>query len=198
MDRRRLWLARTLIWVACLAPLGWVVWAGVRGELGPDPGKALVDHLGLWALRLLLITLAMTPLRAITGVALFIQVRRLIGLFAWFYATVHLSCALFYVIGLSSDDILRALSERTYVILGAIAWLMLLALALTSTRASQRRLGRRWRQLHRLIYPAAILAVAHFAWLVRSDFRQPAIYGLILVFLLGWRVWFARAPRRRG
>jgi sulfoxide reductase heme-binding subunit YedZ len=175
------------IWLLALSPLAWLVYAGAQNQLGPDPGKALVDNLGLWALRFLLITLAMRPLRDITGKSVFIQVRRLLGLFCWFYATLHLLAGFFYVIGFSWPEFLQALSERTYIILGMLAWLLLLPLGLTSNRWAQRKLGRRWRRLHQLIYPLAVLACLHFIWLVRSDYWQPALYTTILFVLLLWR-----------
>ena len=179
---------KACIWVASLTPLSWLIYLGLNNELGPDPGKALVDGLGLWALRLLLITLLLRPLREITGNNIFLRVRRLVGLFCWFYATLHFAGALFYVIGFSSAELLKALNERTYIILGLLAWLLLLPLAITSNRWSQRKLGRRWVSLHRLIYPAAILVCLHFIWLVRSDYWQPVLYSILMVALLSWRI----------
>lgn len=181
------WL-KMCLWALLLAPLGWLLYLGAINDLGPDPGKALVEGLGLWSLRILLLTLLMRPLRDITGSALFIRVRRLIGLFAWFYATLHFAAGIFYVIGYSWADLLKAFSERTYIILGLLAWLLLVPLGVTSNRWTQRRMGRRWVSLHRLIYPLSILACLHFIWLVRSDYRQPALYALFLVALLAWRL----------
>lgn len=178
---------KIVIWLLSLTPLGLLVYAGVENQLGPDPGKTAVETLGLWALRLLLITLAMRPLRDITGQPVFIRVRRLLGLFSWFYASLHLLAGLFYVIGWSWPDLLRAFSERTYITLGILAWLMMVPLGVTSNRWSQRRLGRRWRRLHQLIYPLAVLACLHFIWLVRSDYWQPALYAVMLAVLLLWR-----------
>jgi sulfoxide reductase heme-binding subunit YedZ len=175
------------IWLLALTPLSWALWQGFNSELGPDPGKALVDSLGLWALRLLLITLLLRPLREITGQSIFIQVRRLLGLFAWFYASLHFFAGIFYVIGWSVPELVKALSEKTYIILGFFAWLALLPLGVTSNRWAQRRLGRNWRRLHQFIYPLAILACLHFIWLVRSDYWQPALYALFLTILLAWR-----------
>jgi methionine sulfoxide reductase heme-binding subunit len=183
---------KTFIWIASLTPLSWLIYLGANNQLGPDPGKALVDGLGLWALRLLLITLLLRPLRDITRNNIFLRVRRLVGLFCWFYATLHFAGALFYVVGFSSGELLKALSERTYIILGLLAWLLLLPLAMTSNRWSQRKLGRRWVSLHRLIYPAAILVCLHFIWLVRTDYWQPALYSTLMVALL-WR----RMPKFR-
>ncbi|HEY3699268.1 MAG TPA: ferric reductase-like transmembrane domain-containing protein [Spongiibacteraceae bacterium] len=178
---------KLIIWIASLTPLSWLLYLGVNNQLGPDPGKALVDGLGLWALRLLLITLLLRPLREVTGNVVFIRVRRLIGLFCWFYATLHFAAGLFYVIGYSWAEITKAFSERTYIILGLLAWLLLLPLGITSNRWAQRRLGRRWARLHRAIYLIAVLACLHFIWLVRSDYWQPALYFFLLMVLLAWR-----------
>lgn len=179
---------KTAIWLFALSPLAWLLYAASANQLGPDPGKAVTDNFGLWALRFLLITLLMRPLRELTGKPVFIRVRRLLGLFAWFYASLHLFSATFYVIGWSWQELLKAFDERTYITLGMLAWLMMVPLGLTSNRWAQRRLGRRWRRLHQLIYPLAILACLHFIWLVRSDYWQPALYAGLLLVLLLWRL----------
>lgn len=203
---KRLLLIKVAIWIAALLPLVMLLIDAAGARLGPDPGKTVVDSLGLWALRLLLLTLALRPLREITGHPQFVQVRRLFGLFSWFYASLHLLAASFYIIGWSWSAVLVAIQERTYILLGFVAWLLLTALGVTSTRAAQRFLGKRWRQLHQLIYPAAILGSLHFLWLVRSDYREPGIYILIAAVLLAWRLrgrsWSqakkAEVKRRRG
>ena len=179
---------KLIIWLAALTPLSWMIYAGLNNQLGPDPGKALVDGLGLWALRLLLITLCLRPLRDITNRYVFIRVRRLVGLFCWFYATLHFAASIFYVIGYSWPDLIKAFSEKTYIILGLIAWLMLVPLGITSNRWSQRRLGRRWVKLHRIIYLIVLFACLHFVWLVRSDYWEPAFYLVLALILLVWRL----------
>ena len=179
---------KLIIWLAALSPLSWMIYAGLNNQLGPDPGKALVDGLGLWALRLLLLTLCLHPLRDITRQSLFIRVRRLIGLFCWFYASLHFAASIFYVIGYSWADLLKAFSEKTYIILGFVAWLMLVPLGLTSNRWAQRLMGRRWVKLHRIIYLIVLFACLHFIWLVRSDYLEPVLYFLIAIFLLLWRI----------
>jgi methionine sulfoxide reductase heme-binding subunit len=178
---------KLFIWVLLLSPLAWNVWLGFGDQLGPDPGKALVDSFGLWALRLLLVTLTLRPLRELTGLAVFIRLRRLVGLFAWFYASLHFAAAIFYVVGWSPPELLRAFSEKTYIILGMAAWLLMVPLGVTSNRRAQRRLGKSWLKLHRAIYPLAILACLHFIWLVRSDYWEPAVYLFTLLLLLMWR-----------
>ncbi|MDY0007992.1 MAG: protein-methionine-sulfoxide reductase heme-binding subunit MsrQ [Spongiibacteraceae bacterium] len=190
---------RALVWLVGCWPLCWLIIQAGRNELGPDPGEAVVLSTGLWALRLLLITLVLRPLRDITGRPEFVRVRRSTGLFALFYASLHLLLALFYLIGWSWLEIMAALQERTYIILGFGAWLLLVPLGVTSTRRARQRMGRHWRQLHRLIYPAATLACLHFIWLVRSDYLESALYIAILAILFGWRLlyWVGRRSNSR-
>lgn len=187
----RLWL-KGAIWLCALTIIARLLWLGLNNQLGPDPGKDLTDSFGLWALRFLLMTLCMRPLFDLSGKAVFLQVRRLLGLFTWFFATMHFAAGLFYVIGISYPEIVKALAEKTYVVLGFAAWCLLVPLGVTSNRFAQRKLGRRWRQLHRLIYPAALIACLHFLWLVRSDYLEPAFYCLLCVILLCWRLRFLR------
>jgi len=162
--------------------LGWL------GGLGANPIEFITHETGTWALRLLLLTLLVSPLRRLTGWSAVMRLRRMLGLFAFFYACLHLSIwiglDLFFDWTLVWDDILN----RPYITAGFTAWLLLLPLAVTSTDAMMRRLKRRWGKLHRLIYPAAMIAVLHFWWLTRADYREPLLYGGLLAMLLGWRV----------
>jgi methionine sulfoxide reductase heme-binding subunit len=178
------------VFVACLLPLG-VLGAralGALGGLGTNPVEFLTHATGDWTLRLLLLMLLASPLRRVTGWTWPLRLRRMLGLFAFFYACVHLSIwiglDLFFDWTLIGDDILN----RPYITVGFTAWLLLIPLAVTSTDAMMRRLGRRWAQLHRLVYLVAILGVLHFWWLTRADYREPMLYAVILAVLLGWRV----------
>ena len=184
--RRPLLWWRLAAWTLGGAPLLWLAWCVATARLGPNPVEFLEHQSGLWALRLLLATLAMTPLRRLTGLGEAIQVRRLLGLWAYFWITLHFAIYLTFDLEWSAGQLAKDLVKRTYITLGFSAWLLLLPLALTSTRGWQRRLKRRWALLHRLIYPAAILACLHFLWLVKSDVREPAMYIGILgaLFLL--------------
>lgn len=158
-------------------------------SLGANPVEKLLHSAGEWGLRFLLITLAVTPLRRLTGMNWLVRYRRMLGLFAFFYISSHF---LIYAIldqRLDMRAIIEDIVERPYITLGIIALLMLIPLAITSTNAMIRRLGRRWQQLHRLVYPAAILGVWHFWWQVKEDIREPLIYAVILAVLLGYRVW---------
>jgi sulfoxide reductase heme-binding subunit YedZ len=170
----------------------WLVWRVLQADLGPNPVETLEHQTGLWALRLLLATLAMTPLRQLIGRVEPIQVRRLLGLWAYAWVTAHFAIYLTFDLEWSAAALAEDLVKRTYITLGFAGWLLLLPLALTSTRGWQRRLKRRWQSLHRLIYPAVILGGLHFLWLVKSDLREPLLYLGILALLLGlrkpWRV----------
>jgi sulfoxide reductase heme-binding subunit YedZ len=169
--------------------------------LGTDPVAEITHTTGDWALRLLLATLAMTPLRRLLGAPWPIRFRRLLGLYAFFYACLHFATYLVLDLGGYWAQIFADIAKRPYITVGFTAWLLLLPLAITSTKGWIRRLGRRWGQLHRLVYVAAVLGVLHFVWLVKSDLREPLIYAAVLALLLGMRVWWWRtrpvaAPRR--
>nr|WP_251044708.1 MULTISPECIES: protein-methionine-sulfoxide reductase heme-binding subunit MsrQ [unclassified Lysobacter] len=168
------------------------------GGLGADPIAAIEHRLGLWALRLLMIALAVTPLRQLTGQAALLRFRRLLGLYAFFYASLHLAAYLILDLKGYWTQIFEEIAKRPYITVGFLAWLLLIPLAVTSTQGMMRRLGRLWGRLHQLVYVIAVLAVLHFWWLVKSDIREPALYAAILAVLLGWRMWrrFAEARTR--
>ncbi len=184
--RYRLW--RVSVFLAALVPPLYWLYCAVFNLLGPDPGKVLVDNLGLGALILLLITLAMTPLQQLTRWSGWIAVRRQLGLWCFAYVTLHLSGYMLFIAGLRLDLVLRDLSERPYIIVGALAFIGLLALAVTSNRFSVRRLGRKWKALHRLVYVILLLALLHMLWVVRADLGEWLDYALIGGALLLMRV----------
>ncbi len=175
--RYRLWRVGVFL-AASVPPLYWL-YCAVFNLLGPDPGKVLVDNLGLGALILLLITLTMTPLQQLTRWGGWIAVRRQLGLWCFAYAGLHLSGYVLFIAGLRLDLVLRDLSERPYIIVGALAFVGLLALAVTSNRFSIRRLGRKWKALHRLVYVILMLALLHMLWVVRADLGEWLAYALI-------------------
>ncbi|MBW8311196.1 MAG: sulfoxide reductase heme-binding subunit YedZ [Rhizobium sp.] len=179
--------------------MAWLVRAVVGDGLGADPVAAITHFTGDWALRLLLLGLALTPLRRLLGQAWLLRFRRLVGLYAFFYACLHLATYLVLDLGGFWAQVFQDIAKRPYITVGFTAWLLLVPLALTSTRGWMRRLGRRWGQLHRAVYLAGALAVLHFLWLVKSDLREPAIYAAVLAVLLGLRLWWRlRRPAPQG
>ncbi|APC17494.1 sulfoxide reductase heme-binding subunit YedZ [Pseudomonas frederiksbergensis] len=169
--------------VAAVWPLLWLYEAW-SFALGPDPGKVLVDRLGLGALILLLITLSMTPIQRLTGWVGWIAVRRQLGLWCFAYVVLHLSAYLVFILGLDWSQLGVELSKRPYIIIGSLGFLCLLVLAVTSNRYSQRRLGVRWKKLHRLVYVILGLGLLHMLWIVRADLKEWAIYASIGALLL--------------
>ncbi len=163
--------------------------------LGADPVATIEHTLGLWALRLLLLTLAITPLRQLLKQPLLLRFRRMLGLYAFAYATLHLAAWLVLDMRGFWAVIAEDLVKRPYITVGFAAWLLLIPLAVTSTVGWMRRLGRNWGRLHKLVYAVALLAVLHFWWLVKSDIREPLLYAVILAVLLGWRL--VKAWQRR-
>ena len=191
----RMIAAKTLVHLLALTPAAILAWQ-IRAEfltgdggLGADPVAEIEHRLGLWALRLLLLTLAITPLRQLSGQPVLLRFRRLLGLYAFFYASLHLAAYLVLDLRGYWTQIFEEILKRPYITVGFLAWLLLVPLAITSTQAMMRRLGRLWGRLHQLIYAIAVLAVLHFWWLVKSDIREPLLYAAILGLLLGWRAW---------
>ncbi|WP_213880684.1 protein-methionine-sulfoxide reductase heme-binding subunit MsrQ [Pseudomonas sp. dw_358] len=180
-------------------PVWWVYQAWLFA-LGPDPGKVLLDRLGLGTLILILVTLCMTPLQRLTGLSFWIVVRRQLGLWCFAYVCMHLAAYLVFVLGLEWGQLGVELRKRPYIIVGSLAWVCLFVLALTSNRFSQRRLGSRWRRLHKLIYGALGLGLLHFLWVVRADLAEWSVYAAIGCLLIVLRVpaIARRTPRLWG
>jgi sulfoxide reductase heme-binding subunit YedZ len=190
--------ARPGLFVACALPLVWLVarLLGIAGAgLGANPIDELMDRLGEWGLRLLIATLAVTPLAVTLRKPWLVGLRRMLGLFAFTYLSLHFLTWLVLDQWFDLGSIGADLAKRPYITVGFTAFALLLPLAVTSTAGWMRRLGPRWHRLHRLIYPAALLGVTHFWWQVKADWREPLVYALVLAGLLGWRVHRAR---RRG
>lgn len=187
---------KPLIFVIALAPLGGLMYAALSGGLGVNPIETVTRSLGDWALRFLLITLAITPLRRLTGWRWPIRQRRMLGLYAFFYATLHLASYIVLDQFFYWPEIWRDIIKRPYISVGMASFLLLIPLAVTSTGGMMRRLGKNWQRLHRLVYPIAIGGVLHYYMLVKADTREPLIYAALLTLLLLVRLWYAMQRRR--
>lgn len=185
-----------------LVLLGADVWRELDAPgsaLGPDPQEAMLHHLGVWGLRFLLLTLAVSPAARLAGQPVLVRFRRMIGLWAFAYVALHFAVYLALLAGFDPLVVAADIYKRPYITVGFGALLALAPLAVTSTRAWQRRLGRRWKTLHRLVYPAAIAAWTHLFWLSKASYQDAAIYGAALALLLGERVLrYALRVKRRG
>jgi sulfoxide reductase heme-binding subunit YedZ len=186
------------LFVLCGLPL---VWIGLRAfevaglGLGANPIDELQDRLGIWGLRMLLATLCVTPLAVSLRKPWLMGLRRMLGLYAFTYLSLHFLTWFILDQWANLTDIAIDIAKRPYITVGFIAFLLLVPLAVTSTRGWMRRLGARWQRLHQLVYPAAILGCTHFWWQVKADWREPVVYVALLAVLLGWRV---RRARRRS
>jgi sulfoxide reductase heme-binding subunit YedZ len=211
MARTRDWVAasKPLVFGLALVPLASLAWRTWSGELGADPVAQLEHGSGIWALRLLLATLCITPLRNLTGWHRLVRYRRMLGLFAFFYASLHLAIYLVIDLGGFWSQILTEIARKPFITVGFLAWLLLIPLAVTSTKGMMRRLGRHWQRLHRLVYVCAALAALHFLWQVKYGETiaalEPVVYAAIFILLMlarlpGWirRYTQGRDPIRRG
>lgn len=178
---------RLLVFAACLIPFLVLLNGVISNSLGPDPAEHLMHVTGEWALRFLMLVLFATPL-ARYGWSRLARYRRMLGLYVWFYATLHLLIFAQVFIGWSGERLVEELAERPYVLVGFLAWLILVPLGITSLHAIRRRMGRHWRRIHRLTYVVAGLGWLHLLWLSRSDVGEAVVYGLIFVVLLAYRV----------
>jgi len=188
---------KIVVFLACLIPLGQLLYNAWAGDLTANPIEYITHFTGDWSLIFLLATLSVTPLRKILGWNEVIKLRRMLGLFAFFYVLLHFSTYMVLDHFFDFERIVKDVYKRPYVTAGFTAFVLLIPLAATSTAAMIRRLGKRWQQLHRLVYVAAIAGVVHFYWLVKADIRRPVQYGAILALLLGYRLlslWTQRWP----
>ncbi len=190
---------KPLVFLACLAPFALVAGDAfeLTGSLGANPVEEILDRFGNWGLRFVVITLAITPLRRVTGWNWLSRFRRMLGLFAFFYAFMHFLTWFVLDQGVLMSAIVEDIVERPFITIGMLALLLLLALAVTSTNGMRRRMGRRWQQLHYAVYPIAILGVWHYWWQVKKDITEPLVYAVIIAVLLGARVIAVRRRNRR-
>ena len=190
-------LAKVVVFIAALTPLAGLIFIVLTGRTSANPAEDIILTTGIWALRFLLITLAITPVRRLTGWNVLIQYRRMLGLFAFFYATVHLASYIAFDRFFALGEVLADIVKRPFITAGMVAFALMVPLALTSTKGWIRRLGRRWQLLHRLVYFSAMSACLHFIWKVKVVLGEPVYYAAILAVLLGFRVlWRFRTHGR--
>lgn len=182
------------LFVLCLVPMARLVYGGFANSLGANPLETITRSTGWWALFLIMATLCVTPLRKLTGANWLLRLRRMLGLYAFFYALAHFITFVWFDHWFDVGEILKDVVKRPFVTVGFAAFLLLWPLALTSTSAMVRRLGRNWQRLHRLIYAIALLGVVHYWWLVKRDLTEPIVFSLVLAVLLGARLYWRRKP----
>ena len=200
MNRSTLIVLKTLVWIGCLLPLLTAIYEAITNTLGPDPTAEIASITGLTALWLLVATLAVSPVRALSPrLSWLVKFRRLLGLFVFFYATLHMLTWLGLYAGFDLNTIKTDITKRRFIIMGVTTWLLLLPLAATSTTWSIRKLGgKNWNRLHMLVYLAAITAMAHYWWKVKTGVMSPASYTLVILVLLGVRPLLAWNQRRKA
>ena len=181
-------LVKPSIFFMALIPFIWLLLKVFQNDLGPDPAQALSIETGEWTLRFLLLTLAITPFRQIFRMVEIARLRRMIGLFAFFYASIHFLSWMAFILGFRWLAIAEELVERPYITVGFLAYVILFLLGVTSTNSMVRRLGKNWKRLHKFVYAASILAIVHLLWILRTDVTEAVIYGVLLVILLGYRI----------
>ena len=194
-------IAKPLVFLLALVPLAGLIFIVLTGRTSANPAEDILLTTGIWALRFLLATLSITPLRRLTGWNVLIQYRRMLGLFAFFYATVHLASYIAFDRFFAFDEILADIAKRPFITAGMAAFVLMVPLAVTSTKGWIRRLGRRWQLLHRIIYVCALAACLHFIWKVKVVIGEPVYYAgvlaILLVLRLLWRRRVAASPRRQ-
>lgn len=190
---------KPLLFLVCLLPLLWLVFAAATAQLGANPAEALIRSTGDWTLRMLCLVLAVTPLRVVLHLPALLRLRRMLGLFVYFYATLHLLCYALFDMGLDLNDIGRDIARRPFILVGFSAFVLLTPLAATSWNRAIRWLGAaRWQLLHRCVYGVAVLAILHFFWMRagKNNFAEVQVYAAVLAALLGWRIWSAVSAQR--
>ena len=181
---------KPLVFCVSLLPLVWLCWLAWQDRLGANPVETLSHRTGDWSLRFLLLTLAVTPLRRLSGWNWLLKFRRMLGLFAFFYVCLHLGVYLIFDQFFDPSAILEDIAKRPYITVGFAGFLLLIPLAATSTNGMIKRLGRNWQRLHRLVYLIGVLGVVHYWWLVKADISEPLLYAGLLTILLGYRAWW--------
>ncbi len=180
---------KVTLFFVCLIPLGRLIWLGLNNQLGTNPIEVVTHSTGEWTLIFIMLTLSITPLRQLSGWAWLIKLRRMVGLYAFFYASLHFITYIWLDQFFDVTAIIKDVIKRPFITVGFVAFILLIPLAITSTNAMLKKLGgKRWQKLHRLVYIIAILGVLHYWWLVKKDITEPLIYAVILLMLLGYRL----------
>ena len=187
---------KLFVFPLCLSPFVWLVYLVQQNALGPDPGNVIVRDLGELALQFLCLTLAVTPARRITQINQLIRFRRMLGLFTLFYAMLHMLAYVAFMLGWQWSTLVEDFYQRSYILVGALALTLLLILGATSTKAMMRKLGRNWAKLHKLVYLVAALSILHFLWLIKSDYTEPVVYGVLIGTLLLFRLSYRFKQRK--
>lgn len=192
---RQIRVIKTVLFVLCLAPFARLVWLGLADGLGTNPVETVTRATGWWILFFLCATLAVTPLRRITGMNWLLRLRRMLGLFVFFYAALHFMTYVWLDVWFDVGEVAKDIVKRPFITVGFTAFMLLIPLAATSTDAMVRRLGRHWLRLHRAVYAIAVLGVLHYWWLVKRDITEPLTFALVLGLLLAARVVWLRRSR---
>lgn len=201
LSHRQMFWGKAAVWLLCLAPLSRLAYLGLSGGLGANPIEFITHSTGTWTLVGLLATLAITPLRSLSGLGWLIRFRRLFGLFAFFYACLHFTTYIWLDQFFDPASIARDIIKRPFITVGFAAFMLLIPLAATSNQRMMKKLGRNWQRLHRLVYVIAGLGVVHYWWLVKKDISQPLIYACVLAILLAMRLpgfSAGHTPRRKA
>lgn len=196
-NKKQIALIKAALFLLALIPLGRLIFLGIQDNLSANPVEFIERSTGTWALVILLMTLSMTPIRLLTGVVWQIQLRRMMGLFMFFYACLHITTYLWLDHWFEWNAILKDIYKHPYVLVGFAAFMLTIPLAVTSNKAMIQRLREKWKLLHQSVYLIAVLAVLHFWWLVKKDIREPLIYACVLIVLLGIRIYFQSIKSKR-
>lgn len=197
-NKKYIYFIKVSIFILCIIPFARLIWLGIQDDLSANPVEFIERSTGFWALFILLVTLSLTPVRLLTGRAWQIQFRRMLGLFMFFYACLHVITYVWLDFAFDWTDIAKDIAKHPRILVGFAAFLLTIPLAITSNNAMMKRLRNHWKQLHQFVYVIAILAVVHFWWLVKKDIREPLFYAVILFVLLGIRIYYKYSKATRS
>ncbi len=197
MNKQKIFYIKLAVWIVALIPFARLIWLGFNENLTANPIEFIEHSTGIWALVFLLITLSMTPIRLLTGQVWQIQLRRMLGLFMFFYACLHIATYVWLDFGFVWADIVIDIAKHPRILVGMAAFTLTIPLAVTSNNAMIKRLKSKWKKLHQSIYLIGILAVTHFWWLVKKDITEPLIYAIVLALLFAVRLYYKYQPKKK-